>query len=170
MKKNIIQNYLQTVSAFMHGKEKSAIRAWRLAQRPFVSQSHLKEHKTQLGKKQLISDATLLSIKGEQLLKITQIKLQNILNRLDKETKQKVESIMLSDEELMCVLGNKTQGNLKFSGLDLIVNQLMFYNKQLIAAEIELKHVQAKITQSELKQDPDLMQNNRHKRKRSPSN
>jgi hypothetical protein len=166
MKKNIINTYLHTVSDFMHGKEKSAIKSWRLIQRPFVSQSHLRDHKRHVDENQFISDATLLSIKGEQLLIIIESKLNQLLDMFDTETKKKIQSIMLPDDELMWVLGDKTSGNIKFTRLDFIVNKLMFYNKQLIAAEKELKRIQSETLQPEMKQELDLTKNN--KRKGSP--
>ena len=163
MKKNIINTYLHTVSDFVHGKEKSTIKSWRLIQRPFVSQAHLREHKRHVDENQFISDATLLSIKGEQLLIIVEAKLKKLLDMFDQETKAKIQSIMLPDEDLEWVLGDKTISNMKFTRLDFVVNKLMFYNKQLIAAEKELKRIQSKTVQPEMKQELDLTKNNKRK-------
>lgn len=151
MKRSIVQNYLLEVSTLVRGRERSSIRSWRIAQRPFVLKTH-PHSKAHLTKHQFISDATLLSLRGEELIDSVQGKLKRILDSFeDEETKQKIESIMLPDEELAVILGGIT--NTTYPRLSGVVDRLMFYNKQLVAAEKELKRRQSEIAKTVMTQD-----------------
>lgn len=167
MKRSIVQNYLLEVSTLLRGRERSSIRSWRTAQRPFVFKTypHSKAH---LIKNQFISDATLLSLRGEELIDSVQGKLKKILDGFeDEETKQKIEGIMLPDEELAVILGGIS--NPTYPRLSGVVDRLMFYNKQLIAAEKEVKRRQSEIAKTVMTEGLESpIEKNKLKRAASP--
>lgn len=147
MKQKLVKDYLEDVSNLVHRRERSGIRNWKSVQRPFVSgrdnnpnldHSNLEEHphlKEHLRKDKFYSEESLLLTRGRTLIAGMKKELEQILDKFDDEARWAIEDIMLLDNEKAVILGDT--GDKDYPKLSTVVDNLMYFNKQLLAARKE---------------------------------